>query len=1415
MPAADAPLRGAARRPPPKRRPPPRVAQAKAQARGYASQGRQVAHAAARQQSQARQRQRAARKTFTPIPKLGPSPGHARARQLDKRVERAERRQRGSLPLPALPSIRYTPRQRQAALDLVRHSIAGARRRGETSESIARAARHDPVVRATLQRAVNLQRTQQRQLDARLAARTLTGKVRLPIVAPTGGVGMLRPEGSRMARQVEGATQAQLAAVGRDIRRGITAQAKPGKKHERVGFGAASIDTTAAGRAVNRAVLGNLTTGHGAVLRNLPDVVKNAAGDAYAFPVGAIKGVAMLGQAVGEGVAQGAKDPRHYLDLTPTQRKLVEGFKAGALGQLAQGHPGKAAEAFKAHPLFSLLDVAGVTGAISRTAGLGVRSAAGTRATRVAGRGSGVTAKVARRVDQLGDVNRPGLEIAPGQVVERRYSKSLGRAALQRRQDAKRGRNAAGNVVAPESIVPFRGARHQRSEAVDEFAAYRQGVARTNREGLRRDLGRTVPVRKGAGKTGRRAGVQRAVDRAKGSPVLTAGGRAVAPRAERQVVHMAVENRISTATRGAFEDSLRREYTRLENIAHHDKTLSHDTLIQNRMQRAEILHVLKDPKALDNFKEVRRAAEEYKALGEPIREGLEGEGVIDPEQAQHAAERPFAVTQMNARYRTDRAMPEERYQQARHEARQAGRDATLARQRVNRARHALGREEERARAAGKAPAEWPGYVRARGRLDAARVDARQVAKAANAAKRAAGKAKPRSTSGLVADGEHLHLSQIQAERARRGLPKPGFVTHRRDTRGARSFFVNWFDSRKSEQTSSNVRTGEASRTGGHAISEAALHESLIRSRGVLDAVRGFDAFVKDFAVKRDGQMMTPGEAERMMGEIEAAGGPRMAPIRALQASLPEHVRKAIAEGQDVPDLGAELVKRIDDARVDLASTTSGARNIVLVPEDQLARFAEHQKLGTGAGGKVAQKLTNVFRGTVLSTSTKWLTGNVVEATVRSLISQGPAVPLNMLQGKRIMRALESSDAVAAEAFRARVLQGLLYGSRDRLSIHRDASALAGTELEPIGAGIGAVARAPAVKQVLGGIDHYQALVFGLNKGLERAYIYGVIGKAARDDAMALGHAWHKTLGMQKGALEDTVAGLTGSARQIRYARQVDAVLGKYTRFSPSVRRITQTMAPFLPWYLNSVRFVTHTLPVDHPVLTALLTNAERTFYQDWEDQIDKTGSGELIRKGNLKAGLILKSGGILSVDRYTPFGAFTGDLAGAATDPLFPQVASLWEIAHGRNWAGRELDVGQKRGEPVGGKGWLALYAALESILPGLQVGRRLREHGETAYDNSTIFKPHTKAGTAYTGVGTDNPGFLQAANRVFNPLRPTYLKPPKRGGGGAAAVVGAAKGIDPAMLREARRAARQAAPSRREQDALLREARAAAGLAP
>jgi hypothetical protein len=636
-------------------------------------------------------------------------------------------------------------------------------------------------------------------------------------------------------------------------------------------------------------------------------------------------------------------------------------------------------------------------------------------------------------------------------------------------------------------------------------------------------------------------------------------------------------------------------------------------------------------------------------------------------------------------------------------------------------------------------------------------------------------------------------SEILRHIEENGNRMPGFVGQRRDQSGARSYFVNWFGGRKTVDSKS--RTGKAAQTGAYDASFNALEQQLVRGQGVSDAIGTFDDFVGRFGSKRrDGKPYTWDEAERTAQELQEATGMAWTPVRAVPARYDKATRESILENQGTASapghLDALTTGRLDDALKEPDGKERLARNVVLVPAQQVKRFAEHQATGSGPGAKAGQVMTRAFRGTVLPFSTKWLTGNLAEAVLRSAAHGiGPG---DVARGRRVMGELRKLDYNAWRRADTRIRGGLLYGSGDRLNVRRASEDFAGTRMEGTAKAAEAAARLPIVRQVATAVRAYQRAVFALNRGMEQAFQTGVIGKEARKDVQELTSSWAKAIAMQEDVAKEVARGLLGTPKQVQFARAADEVLGKYSRFAPTTRRTIQTFTPFGAWFMNAARFSFYTLPAKHPVKAALLANVELAL----EDDIK--ANGKLVPPGELQSAIRRKDGGLVNLARYTPFSIATKGPEGV-TDILLPQIDSAWAALKGESFTGKPLR--QQSGEPVEGskRTWLALYTLLEGLAPGVSIARRIQEKGATAYDDSFVWSPKTKPGTARSG----------AADRILNPVRPTYLG----GGGSPGGKVPAALQREADAIAEQQRskaAAREQDALRREADALLEQQRRA-----
>jgi len=283
--------------------------------------------------------------------------------------------------------------------------------------------------------------------------------------------------------------------------------------------------------------------------------------------------------------------------------------------------------------------------------------------------------------------------------------------------------------------------------------------------------------------------------------------------------------------------------------------------------------------------------------------------------------------------------------------------------------------------------------------------------------------------------------------------------------------------------------------------------------------------------------------------------------------------------------------------------------------------------------------------------------------------------------------------------------------------------------------------------------------------------------------------------MGREAAEEVLRGIENGPKANQFLRHADELLGQYSHFSPGMRQATQTIAPFLPWFLNAARFVYWTMPLHRTTTTAFLLNVEKAYNQEWEDQHKDTPPG------SLRYALPTGKGGLVDVARYTPFGLTAPVVAGdpgSLAAPLLPQGSGLVNAAQGKDPFGNDLkvspDSGDKSGRPTGPQlAGIAANQLAESFVPGLAIGRRLREGGSTSFANSTVFSPKVKPGTKHG---------QSAVRRTFDPFRPIYLK-----SGGASS--GPVSPEQRALMREAQRQVQQQASpaASAEQKALVREA--------
>lgn len=189
--------------------------------------------------------------------------------------------------------------------------------------------------------------------------------------------------------------------------------------------------------------------------------------------------------------------------------------------------------------------------------------------------------------------------------------------------------------------------------------------------------------------------------------------------------------------------------------------------------------------------------------------------------------------------------------------------------------------------------------------------------------------------------------------------------------------------------------------------------------------------------------------------------------------------------------------------------------------------------------------------------------------------------------------------------------------------------------------------------------------------------------------------------------------------------------GDWTRSSPEFKNF-QRVSPFAQWYLNSLRFIYHTMPIHHPVKTGLLTAIEGATREKRlaEGQEYKGGlpfGSELLptdlepsQQGSIPFG----SGERMSQQYYTPQGAVSAGPLETGLGALFPYATGIYDVANGVNPLTKkplEEKVEGKK-QPIKNANQLALLAALsglESFVPPLRYAQSLQKKPA-----SYVFRP-------------------------------------------------------------------------------------------
>jgi hypothetical protein len=372
------------------------------------------------------------------------------------------------------------------------------------------------------------------------------------------------------------------------------------------------------------------------------------------------------------------------------------------------------------------------------------------------------------------------------------------------------------------------------------------------------------------------------------------------------------------------------------------------------------------------------------------------------------------------------------------------------------------------------------------------------------------------------------------------------------------------------------------------------------------------------------------------------------------------------------DEGVRL-QRSGDASVPVEYTVTEAPGgrWAVVPHLAAERKRLHDVVGTSKATN-AMLMRDTRRGltrAVLPFSLRWLGGQAGEAGLRAL-TEG-AGPLDWLRARRTIAHMNEIDPGSGDEFLMR-LPGTHFDvtgeARHTVGAPSLAERYKGRWPEQKMAAITAAGQTLPGHLAKQGFEKWNEFLLGkINNAIERGAITAMTGHAIKRDLMN-----DRFLGLTQGAIDDAARGLTDTPTQIATARAAADAYGKYSNFSPEMRTTIAHWTPFLPWYINTLRFLNNTIR-DHPVKSSLAV-ALNSASEEWRKEHGlSVYSDEGTQVPDWQLGSYPIFGDKLSrISQFTPFGAFN-DPAGALGGLGLPQLAGAFMATRGDDWTGKPL----------------------------------------------------------------------------------------------------------------------------------------------
>jgi hypothetical protein len=466
---------------------------------------------------------------------------------------------------------------------------------------------------------------------------------------------------------------------------------------------------------------------------------------------------------------------------------------------------------------------------------------------------------------------------------------------------------------------------------------------------------------------------------------------------------------------------------------------------------------------------------------------------------------------------------------------------------------------------------------------------------------------------------------------------------------------------------------------------------------------------------------------------------RLKPQYASESQLQDVLTRAEQDRAHAPDEAVVVNDAIERALKD----RGGEGDYTLLPQAAVSRKLEHLRASSVAPRTYAA-LNQFFRRAVLTTSTKWAAGNIVEGVLRlALVRAHPGDAVFALRAFQRLSELGDTPEEIAQNTRLAAegrqsTQAGQFGMAKRSHVH--------TPLDPYYPG------APKILRALGRLASGKGNPARAVPALWHAWTSSVLGGMSQIEGfmnLALAGKYMRTRIVDPGilktgekAIEQAARGMRDTAEQRAMADYVQRAYGKYEGFSPEMRKWFVLYTPFAAWMVNSVKFVTSVLPKDHPLVTALLASTN-TATEEWRKKhgldirVFGYGGGPKPLPDFLQ-GTIPVSGGRHQPfpTRYTPF-SFWANL-GSTGNAFIPVFSGALAGMQGLDWKGQQLRGSDGKPLDIGQK---TAFAALQLALSTVPVA-------------GPLYQVFQRKGDV-----------LSSLNRQFNPVSP-YAKSPKKKGG-------------------------------------------------